>query len=369
MIRFTFESQVMRQFETIKSMSAGAWQIVLLALLSALITVPVCAQNRQNPASQPAPAPASGPTAAGPAGNILVDPNEDYRLAPGDTIDVFVEDATELTQAYRIVAAGTFEMPFLGTIKAQGKTAQELTRFIADTLREQDYLKKPVVRVTVKQYSGQIFFIQGAVRSPGMYQLEGRPSLLKLISLAGGVLENYGPHALILRPVKKAGTSADAVTANAGTVQTETTDNDEYDLIRVALTPIIQEGNFDKNVRLEPGDIVNIPPTKVYYVSGEVVAPGSFQLKEGTTLRQAISLAQGTTFKAALNRGVIFRAEPGTGKQQEIRVDVAAVMSGKKDDITIFPNDVIIVPNSRMKSVSSTLLSAFGVNAARLPIR
>ena len=86
-------------------------------------------------------------------------------------------------------------------------------------------------------------------------------------------------------------------------------------------------------------------------------------------MRQAISLAQGTTFKAALNRGVIFRAEPGTGKQQEIHVDVAAVMSGKKDDITIFPNDVIIVPNSRMKSVSSTLLSAFGVNAARLPIR
>lgn len=369
MIRYTYESQAMRQTEIINVMVTGARQFAPFVFLLLVIAVPLSAQNRQNPASQPAPAPAPGPTVTASTGSILVDPSEDYRLAPGDTIDVFVEDATELSQTYRLVAAGSFEMPFLGTIKAQGKTTQELTRFIADNLRAQDYLKKPVVRVTIKQYSGQIFFIQGAVRSPGLYQLEGRPSLLKLISLAGGVLENYGPNALILRPVKKAGAQTDAVTANAEAPQSEAADNDEYEMIRVALTPIIQEGNFDKNVRLEPGDIVNIPPTKVYYVAGEVVAPGSFQLKEGTTLRQAISLAQGTTFKAALNRGVIFRAEAGTGKQQEIAVDVAAVMNGKKDDIAIFPNDVIIVPNSRMKSVSSTLLNAFGVNAARLPIR
>lgn len=369
MIRHTNESQVVSQAEIVNRLILKARWFAPFALLSLAIGVTAWAQNRQNPASQPAPAPVSGSAAAGPTGNILVDPNEDYRLAPGDTIDVFIEDATELSQTYRIVAAGSFEMPFLGSIKAQGKTAQELTQFLADNLRKQDYLKNPVVRVTVKQYSGQIFFIQGAVRAPGLYQLEGRPSLLKLISLAGGLQENYGPHALILRPVKKAGMQTAALNAGTGTTQDDATENDEYEMVKVALTPIVQDGNFDQNVKLEPGDIVNIPATKVFYVAGEVVAPGSFQLKEGTTLRQAISLAQGTTFKAALNRGVIFRDEPGTGKRQEIPVDVAAVMNGKKDDLVIFPNDVIIVPNSRIKSVSSTLLNAFGVNAARLPIR
>lgn len=368
MIKPEYKNQDVSELEINKTVVLMS-RTILVALLVSLLAVPALSQNRQNAPAQAPPTPVTAPTATGPAGNVLVDPNEDYRLAPGDTIDVFVEDATELSQSYRLVAAGTFEMPFLGTVKAQGKTAQELTRYIADSLREQDYLKKPVVRVTVKQYSGQIFFIQGAVRSPGLYQLEGRPSLLKLISLAGGLQENYGPHALILRPVKKAGGQAASLAASAGTVPDDAQDNDEYELLKVALTPIVQDGNFDKNVKLEPGDIVNIPPTKVFYVAGEVVAPGSFQLKEGTTLRQAISLAQGTTFKAALNRGVIFRDEPGTGKRQEIPVDVAAVMNGKKDDITIFPNDVIIVPNSRMKSVSSTLLNAFGVNAARLPIR
>ena len=41
---------------------------------------------------------------------------------------------------------------------------------------------------------------------------------------------------------------------------------------------------------LEPGDTVNIPPTDVFFVAGEVNQPGSFPLKDGTTLRQAISL-------------------------------------------------------------------------------
>lgn len=339
-----------------------------------LCLIPVVALGQARPNQVASPPPASPATSGStPISNVLIDPSEDYHLAAGDTIDLFVEDASELSQVYRLTAAGNIEMPFLGAVKAQGKTTNELARFIANSLREQDYLKQPQVRVAIKQYSGQIFFIQGAVRSPGLYQLEGKPSLLKLISLAGGLLDNNGPTALILRPTKKNAEMNAALSATA--VQSATAaneggaENDDYELIKVALTPLFQQGRTEQNVKLEPGDIVNIPPAKVFYVAGEVHAPGSFQLKEGTTLRQAISLAQGTTFKAALAKGVIFRDDPETGKRQEIRIDVGAVMNGKHEDMVVFPNDVIIVPNSRMKSVSSALLSAFGVNSARVPMR
>jgi polysaccharide export outer membrane protein len=120
---------------------------------------------------------------------------------------------------------------------------------------------------------------------------------------------------------------------------------------------------------LEPGDIVNIPPADLFFVAGEVNGPGAFPLKEGTTLRQAISLAQGMTFKAVTGRGIIFREDPQTGKRQELQLDVGAVMSGKREDVVILPNDVIIVPNSRMKTAILPFLSAFGVNVAyRLPL-
>ena len=346
-------------------------------LLSTLATVfvllflawPVGAQTR----TPNVPPVAPSPSGTAPVPGVLIDPNEDYRLVPGDTIELFVEDAAELSQAQiRLTAAGTFEMPFLGVIQAQGKTTHELARVIATGLREQDYLKQPQVRVSIKQYSSQIFFIQGAVRSPGLYQLEGHPSLLRLISLAGGVLENSGPTALILRQASKPNSKEAALAAvpnTNGAASANDSDDNGIELIKVALTPLFNQGNTEQNIRLEPGDIVNIPPAKVFFVAGEVNAPGAFQIKEGTTLRQAISLAQGTTFKAALGRAVIYRDDPETNKRQEIPVDVGAVMNGKKQDIALYPNDMIIIPNSRMKSVSSALLSAFGTNAARLPMR
>jgi protein involved in polysaccharide export with SLBB domain len=127
-------------------------------------------------------------------------------------------------------------------------------------------------------------------------------------------------------------------------------------------------GNFGQNnTVIEPGDIINIPPTDVFFVAGEVRSPGSYPLKDGTTLRQAISLAQGTTFRAKSSKGVIFREDQKTGRRQEIPVDISAVMSGKQPDIPIRANDIVIVPNSTFKSVGSTILTAFGVNSARLP--
>lgn len=87
-------------------------------------------------------------------------------------------------------------------------------------------------------------------------------------------------------------------------------------------------------------------PTRSFYVAGEVIRAGEFEWKEGLSLRQAISLAEGTTYKAALRQGVIFRKVEGV-KREEIKVDIGAVMNGKIEDVAIEPDDVIVVPNSR----------------------
>ena len=125
------------------------------------------------------------------------------------------------------------------------------------------------------------------------------------------------------------------------------------------------KGAFDQDLIIEPGDVVNIPATEVFFVAGEVNAPGQFPLREGTSLRQAISLAQGTTANAATGRGIIFREDPVTGKRDEVEIDISDVMKGKKADIAILPNDTIIVPNSKWKSARNALLNAFGYGLVR----
>src|SRR5215472_849378 len=153
------------------------------------------------------------------SGNVLVDPNEDYKIGTGDVIEIKVEDAPELSQTVRVTAAGTFLMPYLGRITAVQKTPEELAEFMAGRLRGR-YLKDPKVSVVVKEYNSCSFFIQGAVRSPGVYQIEGHPSLLKLITLAG-LADNHGSTAFILRPIipsaeHRTGPKPDSIGGNGG---------------------------------------------------------------------------------------------------------------------------------------------------------
>ena len=334
--------------ETLKAQAPFLRLSTLFLVAAVLAAAPALghaqeATNRVEKSQQPAD-PAPKPRAT----DVLVSPDEDYKIGPRDVIEVQVEKAPELSGTWNVSASGAFLMPYVGRVVAVNKTTEELAAFIADRLRG-DYLKNPRVKVLVKQYNSRSFFIQGAVRSPGVYQIEGRASLLKLIILAGGLSENHGSTAFIIREIKAGAGAGDAVA-------------EQYELMMVNINGLLK-GRFDQNMMVEPGDIINVPPSDLFFVAGEVRAPGSYTLKEGTTLRQAISLAQGTTFKAAGGQGIIFREEPGTGKRLDMKVDIDAVMRGKKPDVPIMANDVVIVPNSRMKSVTHTLLSAFGVQA------
>jgi len=177
-----------------------------------------------------------------------------------------------------------------------------------------------------------------------------------------GNMEVYGAVVVQTAAVNGAG--------NGGAPRAENPSDEspEYDLLKVNINGLLR-GHPEQNAAISPGDIINIPTTDVFFVSGEVRAPGTFPLREGTTLRQAIAMAQGTTFKAADSRGVIFREDPATGKREEVRIDIGAVMKGKKEDVPLLANDIVVVPNSRFRTVGSVFLTGFGTTAVtRLPI-
>lgn len=328
--------------------------ITVIAITISLAVISLAAQDRgaQSRQYQPPPTPTAFDVVMP---NIIVSPGEDYLIGASDIIEIRVEDAPEMSRLYRVSADGTIRMPVLGTVSARGVRADDLANALADRLRG-EYLQDPQVSVFVRQINSRTYFIQGAVRRPGLYQIEGRPSLLKLITVAGGLVENFGSTAFIIHELKP----------NQKGDKNENDEEARFELRKANINNLLR-GNFNQNVVIEPGAIVHIPPMDVFFVAGEVNLPGSFPLKEGTTLRQAISLAQGTSFQAAPSRAIIFREDLTSGKRQEIRVDVSAVMSGKKEDVSILANDIIIVPNSRMKSIGGTLLRAFGVNSARIP--
>jgi polysaccharide export outer membrane protein len=317
--------------------------------------------------------------------DVIIASDEDYKLSPSDVIEVIIQDAPELSGNFQISSSGNIPMYYLGSLKVEGRTPDEVSKMIADGLRGR-YLKDPKVFVSVKQYNSRTFFIQGAVKSPGVYIIQGRPSLFKLITIAGGLQEKHGSTAYIVREVKARPEKLEARGQQSGanepapaTPVAQAIDNakgsntaiegdTEFELQRAQIGGL-SKGRFDQNVLIQPGDVVYIPPAEVFYVSGEVRSPGQYQYREGMTLRQAITLSQGPYFKAKLDKGIIFREDPLTGKFNEIAVNIGAVISkGGTEDIPIYPNDIILVPNSAVKTVAGALLMAMGTGLAlRIP--
>ncbi len=164
--------------------------LVALFLLSA---VPVTAGAQVTPA-----APAVQATQLG--GAVLADPgnsaNAEYLIKPADIVTLYIIRMPELSREYTVTSKGTIEVPFLGEIDVLKKTSREVATRVANGLRG-DFLVDPQVIATVKAtLVTHRFFIQGAVRTPGVYNFETAPTLLELISVAGGLNPTYWCHGL-----------------------------------------------------------------------------------------------------------------------------------------------------------------------------
>ena len=113
--------------------------------------------------------------------------NATYKLASGDIIriSVFAEPDLSFDQI-RLTDAGTFSYPFVGEVRAQGKTAAELERVLTNALRG-DFLVDPRVSISVLEY--REFYISGEVKQPGGYKFQPGLNLRRAIALAGGLTE------------------------------------------------------------------------------------------------------------------------------------------------------------------------------------
>ena len=235
---------------------------------------------------------------------------------------------------------GTINVPFIGPVQAAGLTILELEKIIAKPLAR-DYFVNPDVNVSVKEYHSLQYFISGAVKSPGQYEMTSKATLLELIAKAGGVLPERGNVAYIQR--KSTDQSAEG--------KDKKNQLSRKGSIKIDLKKLLDQGDMTQNRGLESGDLVYIPPEKTLnlaeskiYVGGEVKKPGIFAYQPGLTALNACIMAGGFTKFAAPNRTRVIRNQ---GDQQVIfKIDLNDVKKGKLEDVKLQPGDRIHVPES-----------------------
>ncbi|WP_455231625.1 polysaccharide biosynthesis/export family protein [Geopseudomonas aromaticivorans] len=122
-----------------------------------------------------------------PHSSVLAESDSTYKLASGDVVSISVFGEPDLSfEEVRLNDAGIFSYPFIGEVRAQGKTAAEIERILTERL-EGDYLVDPRVSVSILKY--REFFISGEVKTPGGYPFQPGLTLRRAVALAGGLTE------------------------------------------------------------------------------------------------------------------------------------------------------------------------------------
>ena len=170
-----------------------------------------------------------------------VDGNESrsvYVIGAGDQLQVFVWGNPELSVSVPVKPDGTITTPLVEDVVASGKTSTQLARDVE--VRLQQYVKSPVVTVTVSQfvgrYSEQIRVI-GAATRPVALPYRQNMTLLDVLIAVGGISEFASGNRSSV--VREHGTGVEK--------------------IRVRLDDMLNDGDMSQNMLMQPGDILVIP--------------------------------------------------------------------------------------------------------------
>jgi len=252
--------------------------------------------------AQPAPAPATAPALAQPAlAQPAGMPDQGYILGAEDVVQVEVLGRTDFTTKTKIGADGKIQLPLLGAIPASDRSVLQLREQIRDALQKGGFFNRPIVDVQVVSYASRYVTVLGAVGSPGLIPVDRPYRLSEIIARVGGVRENGADH-VVLRSKSGERNYAikDLATGGEG------------------LDPYVQ-----------PGDKIFAPSGDVFYIKGQVRAPGSYPLLPHMTLTMALARGGGIT---------------DLGSDSHIKIiRKTAEMSPKDLNIEILPDDVIDV--------------------------
>jgi polysaccharide export outer membrane protein len=172
-----------------------------------------------------------------PEGLRFNEPDYNYVIGPGDTMEIFVWGNEELTTSSIVRPDGKFTTRLVEDLPASGRTPTQLARDIEKAYAE--YVRQPVVSVIVNGFVGvpeQQVRVVGEATQPQGVPYTQHMTLLDLMIAVGGMTEfAAGNKSVLVR--------------NQGGKQVS------YGL---RLDDLLRDGDISANLTLMPGDIVII---------------------------------------------------------------------------------------------------------------
>lgn len=274
-----------------------------------------------------------------------------YILGPGDQIAIHVVNFEEINdKSISIDLSGSIRLPMVGRIPVSGLTIEQVRSEIAKRL--ETYVKRPDVSVSVTEFRSQPVSVIGAVKNPGIQQVQGQKTLVEMLSLAGGLDSTTAGSTLKITRRLEWGPIPLPSAINDSTNQ--------FSVAQVSVKSLVEAKNPEENILVKPYDVISVPRGETVYVIGEVLKAGGFLLNdsEQVTVLQALSMAGGLDRMAQAQHARILRRIPGASSRAEIAIDLNRVLDGRTPDVRMQAEDILFVPNSVPKRAAIRALEA-----------
>ena len=255
-----------------------------------------------------------------------VTPTDFYKVGVDDMLEIKVLDHTDLRTLTTVTSDGTITFPYIGTVNVENMSLSEIVEMITKKLGE-GYIKYPVVTVSLVKSMSRKIFAYGELYKRGQIPLEENITLLKALSLAGGITED-GRYGQVKIRRKKEGKPG-------------------YRDIKVDLKRVI-EGGRKGDILLEPDDILIVERNKTFFAHGEVGRPGEHVLEKNMTVVRALSAVGGIRSEGLYGKVKIRRKQKGKRGYKDIEIDLKSIVEGSKTgDLLLQPDDILIVERSK----------------------
>jgi len=165
----------------------------------------------------------------------------EYRIGPGDQLNIFVWNHPELSLSVPVRPDGLLSTPLVENVKAEGKTPSELGKDLEAAMGE--YVRGPKVNVIVTGFQGSLedrIRVVGAATKPQALPYRAGMTLVDVMVAVGGLSEfAAGNRAVIARR-----------------------EGDKQVRVPVKLNDLLNRGDIAADVPVRPGDVIIIPESR-----------------------------------------------------------------------------------------------------------
>lgn len=260
------------------------------------------------------------------------------KIGVDDLLLIRVYDSPDLTRTVRVSQDGTIRLPMLkATIPVIGLLPVEIEKAVADSLKRDGLLVDPFVTVSVSEYHSRPISVNGAVKTPVIFQAVGKVRLLDALARANGLAPEAGGEIIVTRPNGDTG------------VQSVT---------RVPVKALYEGSDPQLNLTLLGDEEIRVPSVGSVVVTGNVREPGVYPVQDAgtTTVLTAIAQAKGLgDFQPKL---VYILRPDDQGTRHEIEVDLQSILKRKKEDVVLQAKDMLYIPTNNRAKVTQQVITA-----------